>query len=202
MDLPFVTVLRPLGYPSPVIKPSDSLTPNSSSIFALYHNHTNVFVLMRKHAIPNLTVFSAEHAHYGGPQTLRNFKAYLEFPYQVSTMKLYENLAAGVVMLIPTPRFLETLWKNRDHEILYHMWSLRRLPRRRLFRLQRPLHTARLGFPRWSAFMDYYAPEFAPYIYYFDSWEELLALAALPAAELDSQGVSKGGGAFYEAERG
>lgn len=33
-----------------------------------------------------------ERSHYGGPRTLAKYKAVIEFPYQVSTMKIYETL--------------------------------------------------------------------------------------------------------------
>ncbi|KAI9310349.1 hypothetical protein BDR26DRAFT_814530, partial [Obelidium mucronatum] len=49
--------------------------------------------------------FTRVVGHYGGPKTLKKYKAYIEFPYQVSTMKLYENLAEGVLMLIPSHDF-------------------------------------------------------------------------------------------------
>ncbi|KAJ3223399.1 hypothetical protein HDU81_009209 [Chytriomyces hyalinus] len=199
IDMPFVKVLRPLGYTD--IMDKSFHTPNNTSILTLYHNHTNVFKLLATHQIPNLTIFPKEHAHYGGPQGLMGYKAYLEFPYQVSTMKLYENLAGGVVMLIPTPQFLEHIWKSNNHEILYHMWSLRRLPVRQWLHFKPQHHPHVPGFPQWSAYMDYYAPEFAPYLYYFGSWDELRVLASLDAQELDFRRVKEGAGAFYEDVR-
>ncbi|KAI8827710.1 hypothetical protein BJ741DRAFT_629096 [Chytriomyces cf. hyalinus JEL632] len=199
INMPFVKVLRPLGYTDAMDKSLH--TPDNTSILTLFHNHTNVFTLLKSEHIPNLTIFPKEHAHYGGPQGLTGYKAYLEFPYQVSTMKLYENLAGGVVMLIPTPQFLEHIWKSNNHEILYHMWSLRRLPVRQWLHLKPQHHAHVPGFPQWSAYMDYYAPEFAPYLYYFGSWEELRELASLDAWELDSRRVAEGRGMFYEHVR-
>jgi hypothetical protein len=49
--------------------------------------------------------------YYGGPKTLTKYRAFIDVPYQFSTMKLYENLAHGVVMLIPTARLCTELSK-------------------------------------------------------------------------------------------
>ncbi len=59
----------------------------------------------------HMSVKVLEH-DYGGPATLAKYKAYIEFPYQVSTMKFYENIAHGVVILVPTARFQEALMEG------------------------------------------------------------------------------------------
>ncbi|KAJ3346263.1 hypothetical protein HDU83_003261 [Entophlyctis luteolus] len=46
---------------------------------------------------------------YGGPIALLEYKAFVLFPYQVSIMKFYENIAHGVPQVIPTPGFLRLL---------------------------------------------------------------------------------------------
>ncbi|ORY44911.1 hypothetical protein BCR33DRAFT_212100 [Rhizoclosmatium globosum] len=48
---------------------------------------------------------------YKGPAGLSKYKAFLDFPYQVSVMKFYENIAHGIPQVIPTPRFLYELVK-------------------------------------------------------------------------------------------
>ncbi|KAI9333846.1 hypothetical protein BDR26DRAFT_595539 [Obelidium mucronatum] len=58
---------------------------------------------------------------YGGPATLAKYKAFIEFPYQVSTMKMYENLAAGVVQLFPSKSFLQELVEKDIHD--FHPWD-------------------------------------------------------------------------------
>jgi hypothetical protein len=50
--------------------------------------------------------------HYGGPKALAKYRAFIEIPYQTSTMKLYENLAHGVVMLVPTVRLLKEIYNK------------------------------------------------------------------------------------------
>ncbi|KAI9324993.1 hypothetical protein BDR26DRAFT_231140 [Obelidium mucronatum] len=48
---------------------------------------------------------------YGGPAGLLKYKGFIDFPYQVSVMKFYENIAFGVPQVLPTPRFLHALVK-------------------------------------------------------------------------------------------
>ncbi len=49
--------------------------------------------------------------YYGGPTKLAQYKAFITLPYQVSTMKMYENLAAGVVTFVPSPAYLKSIAK-------------------------------------------------------------------------------------------
>jgi hypothetical protein len=60
---------------------------------------------------------------YGGPRTLAKYRAFIDIPYQYSTMKLYENLAHGVVMLIPTIRFCKELSKVYIISVILSTWS-------------------------------------------------------------------------------
>ncbi|KAJ3384282.1 hypothetical protein HDU84_003049 [Entophlyctis sp. JEL0112] len=52
---------------------------------------------------------------YGGPIALLEYKAFVLFPYQVSIMKFYENIAHGVPQVIPTPGFLRLLGTTNNH---------------------------------------------------------------------------------------
>ncbi|KAJ3074505.1 hypothetical protein HDU98_011095 [Podochytrium sp. JEL0797] len=196
IKLPFIRVLRPLGVVGNEQNyeyPPDLPPPSLDTLLALNHSHTKVFHLLDEYTMP-LLVVPNEHARYGGPATLRQFKAFLEFPYQVSTMKLYENLAAGVVMVVPAPQLLEEIWKNGNHKVFYFMQVLHSLP-------PSP-HPHIPGFPAWSAHMDYYSPTFAPYIYYFKSFEELRWLGRMDAARLDWRDVREKRGRWYDDVRG
>ncbi|KAJ3023820.1 UNVERIFIED_CONTAM: hypothetical protein HDU68_008445 [Siphonaria sp. JEL0065] len=97
---------------------------------------------------------------YGGPHTLAKYRAFIEFPYQVSTMKMYENLSAGVVQLFPSKTFLNELIVKKIHD--FHPWD----------KLQRVGYT-------WPRYMDYYHPDVAPRVYYFDSFEHLKELLTM-----------------------
>jgi hypothetical protein len=101
------------------------------------------------HIIPN---------HYGGPITLGKYRAFLEIPYQVSAMKLYENLAYGVVIVLPTPR----LWKQwmKYSQIITRVQG----------------DTKDIPVETLEEVMDYFHPDFAKHMYYYDSIEELASI--------------------------
>ncbi|KAJ3061191.1 hypothetical protein HDU99_005640, partial [Rhizoclosmatium hyalinum] len=85
-------------------------------------------------------------------------------------MKLYENLAEGVVMLFPSSEFFQELIEKRIHA--FGPWEMLR----------------RMG-ADWHQYMDYYVPEISPYVYYFNSWKELHEMLQKPVDKLDSKNV-------------
>ncbi|KAJ3398659.1 hypothetical protein HDU80_008696 [Chytriomyces hyalinus] len=107
---------------------------------------------------------------YGGPRTAAKYLAFLEIPYQVSVMKLYENLAHGVVMLVPSKEFFKELVISRA--IVFMYW-----------------HKLLLAGDDWWKYMDYYSDDISPYIYYFDSWDHLSVLISSFASNPDPKNV-------------
>jgi hypothetical protein len=55
----------------------------------------------------NFEIFS--HGTYGGPAYLSKQKVFIYFPYQPSTMKVFDNAVNNVFTAIPTPYFFEQL---------------------------------------------------------------------------------------------
>jgi hypothetical protein len=100
-----------------------------------------------------------KHIHkYGGPYTLKHYKAHLMLPYQSSVMKMYENLRAGVTTIIPSAR----LYRKIALE-----WGLE--------------HTAPIvPMEEWTEYVEYYCDTFREYFFTYDSWEELRELVASP----------------------
>ncbi|KAJ3113031.1 hypothetical protein HK100_002126 [Physocladia obscura] len=166
-------LLRPLGISSVKAVPINSSLADLAIL--LEPNPSKLVIKMRNLGIP---FYLAPDKHYGGPRTLKKFKAVIEFPYQVSTMKLYENLAAGIVMLIPSPQFFRELVETEMHQ--FGPWN----------RLRRHAD--------WPRYMDYYSKAFKNQIYYFDSWAELNATLAKSAKEIDDKNVREWGPAAYE----
>ncbi|KAJ3071356.1 hypothetical protein HDU98_005452 [Podochytrium sp. JEL0797] len=142
--------------------------PESDKLLALCREeeHSAIFAIMRRMNIP----FKHVNGGYGGPKTLAKYKAFIEFPYQVSTMKLYENLAAGVVMLVPSKDFFRELIEKDLHS--FGPWD----------------KISRAGPDTWHLHMDYYHPDLSPYIYYFTSFDHLHALLT-SSTILDSRNV-------------
>ncbi|KAJ3263635.1 hypothetical protein HDU77_010282 [Chytriomyces hyalinus] len=194
VSMPAVRVLRPLGVAPEYPYPLDLPEPNANMFAARQHYSTVYSVLKRKYDIP-IAVFPFGHK-YGGPKNLLRFKAFIDMPYEYSTMKLYENIAFGIPMIIPTPRFLEELYDTGVHKML-NPYILQNFP---VSSDMLPFkHVPE--FPAWSAYMDYYAPEFAPYLYYVDSYEQLRNMSSMSAAELDSKSVRVEGPLFYAKYR-
>ncbi|KAJ3249823.1 hypothetical protein HDU77_007405 [Chytriomyces hyalinus] len=193
VKMPFIRLIRPMGVATKSQYPWDLPKPSLSNFAAQKHYSEIYSGLSKNYSIP-ITVFPFGHK-YGGPQHLLRFKAFIDVPYQYSTMKFYENIAHGVPMLIPTPRFLDELFNTGIHTML-DTNTLKDLHRQ----LQQPVN-AIPGFPEWSAYMDYYDPLFAPLVYYVDSFKEFQEMADKSWNELDSRNVRQKGPEFYGAYR-
>ncbi|KAJ3025196.1 UNVERIFIED_CONTAM: hypothetical protein HDU68_007377 [Siphonaria sp. JEL0065] len=94
---------------------SDDLTRNSLAIIANAErakvNRPIVGDLLEYYCMPLVKL----PKKYGGPAGLLKYKAFIDFPYQISVMKFYENIAFGVPQVLPSPRFLQTLVKTNNH---------------------------------------------------------------------------------------
>ncbi|KAJ3021093.1 UNVERIFIED_CONTAM: hypothetical protein HDU68_009810, partial [Siphonaria sp. JEL0065] len=135
-------------------------------------------------------------AHYGGPKNLLSFKGFIDFPYQYSVMKFYENIAYGVPQFVPTPRLLEELLWSGDHcsswVSVHLLKTMDRKSPKKFSDSANPL------FPSWAQLMDFYNPIFTPYVYYFDSLQELADLNPKATInDLDTRNIRKEGRLFY-----
>ncbi|KAI9350219.1 hypothetical protein BDR26DRAFT_579796 [Obelidium mucronatum] len=181
-----VTLLRPLGIAPEYEYPSHLPAPSKSKYLAKDHDDTNAYKNLQK-KVPLTLIPYGEG--YGGPKGLLQFKAFIDIPYQYSVMKFYENIAAGVIQIVPTPRFLEELMRTGEHKKWISPTQLKK------FRLGN-LKTIP-GFPVWSSFMDYFDPLFARFVIYFDGWEELQQLDRVVRAS----NISQTGPEFYNLYR-
>ncbi|KAI9350222.1 hypothetical protein BDR26DRAFT_852046 [Obelidium mucronatum] len=189
VSMPMVRVLRPLGVAPEYPYPLDLPEPNANTFAARMHYSSVYSVLKRKYNVP-VAVFPFGHK-YGGPKNLLRFKGFIDIPYEYSTMKLYENIAFGIPMIIPSPSFLQELYDTGVHKSL-NPYILQRFP------LGADLPFEHIPeFPEWSAYMDYYAPEFAPYVYHVNSYQELQNMSTMSAQEVDSKNVRVNGPVFY-----
>ncbi|KAI8617185.1 hypothetical protein BC830DRAFT_1114814 [Chytriomyces sp. MP71] len=221
---PNVTLIRSLGVWNVENKNVEPVKDNTSesSVAVVINpefaktNRATPMTLVDAHKIPVTRL----PKHYGGPPVLLQYKAYLEFPYQVSIMKFYENLAAGVPQVIPTPRLLFSLVKAKSHH-LFATW-LDKLEEVAVYISDPDLHakmkregrfdgrndlwrystvTGATYEARWMELTDFYASEFRPYVYYFDSFEELAEMVQRPWREFDVQNVRVEGPRFYKKLR-
>ncbi|KAJ3401310.1 hypothetical protein HDU80_006130 [Chytriomyces hyalinus] len=163
LALPKWRLLRSTGFSDLEAKP----VAKKDAALALYKPHEtgmDALAAIQKLEIP----FKRVEHDYGGPKTAALHAAFIEIPYQVSVMKLYENLANGVVMLVPSKAFFKELVDKKTINFLY--W-------RKLV----------LGGDDWWKYMDYYSDDIAPYLYYFDSWDHLKKI--LTSSEIDTKNV-------------
>jgi hypothetical protein len=111
---------------------------------------------------------------YGGPTALKKYRALIDVPYQTSTMKMYENLAAGVVTLVPTPAYLEKLVALKGkYGFGFHYIE----------------DAVEKNGGNWSDYFEYYSKDLKEFYYQFDSVDELKLLLKKPV--LDDRGVSE-----------
>ena len=101
-------LIRPLGL-APISK------INKKEVF-----HNNVAVINNRNQgkilepiLKKLNIsFNILDSRYGGPLTLTNYKAIIHIPYQVSVMKMMENIRYGIPMIIPSERLLREILDN------------------------------------------------------------------------------------------
>ncbi|KAK9804824.1 hypothetical protein WJX72_007381 [[Myrmecia] bisecta] len=114
---------------------------------------------LREHLQAHNVSFQAVPHEYGGPAALAAYQAHLVFPYQPSTMSLYELLVAGIVSVLPSPDFYEHLLSTGVLEV--HPFGQMDVVRH---------------IPGWQEYMDWYHSDFEGLFVYFDSWEQLKTL--------------------------
>ncbi|KAJ3137435.1 hypothetical protein HK100_000648 [Physocladia obscura] len=196
------TILRPLGIgPADTTWPQQYGSQNISHFVSRANFCGRVYTsLQEQHEFPLVIIPAAKM--YGGSTNLAQFKAFIDFPYQYSVMKFYENIAFGVVQYIPTPRLWEEVLKTKLHCAWWASPSvLKNLSSQSTKLKTNTTITAIAGFPDWSAYMDYYDPLFEPYVYYFDSIDELLRLKEMTPGQVDWKNVRVNGPRFYEEYR-
>lgn len=96
--------------------------------------------------------------HYGGPRTLSLYQSIVvHLPYQVSIMKMWENLAYGVLMAVPSPEFFNKICAENKCTEVKDAFETKKV----------------VGEEIWYKYLDFYLPEWEKCFIKFDSWEEL-----------------------------
>lgn len=85
---------------------------------------------------------------YNGPHDLQGFKGVIYFPYAWSNLAVFENFHQGIIHFVPSEKFIV-------QNVLFN-----RLPIRYC------------TFYLFN-FVEWYSPEYHPYMVYFDSWDDL-----------------------------
>ncbi|KAJ3217136.1 hypothetical protein HK099_005592 [Clydaea vesicula] len=151
--VPKPLLVRPFGFSS--LQVTNSLPYNAASSACMYsHPFIEKFHEKAAKAGVNLVKLGWQ---YGGPTVLSKFKVFVDLPYQTSTMKMYENMAHGVVTMVPTPRFIrENLIPDTATVNFVNLYD-----------------TLKVG-DDWFKYIEYFNDDFKEYFpYQFDSLEDL-----------------------------
>ncbi|ORY50939.1 hypothetical protein BCR33DRAFT_762505 [Rhizoclosmatium globosum] len=167
-DIGQFTLIRSVGYSTlPVVKPFPKEVTELPAVYNHYDESRFIAWLMRNDI--NVSVFSR---NYGGPTSLSQFRCFIDFPYQASTMKMYENLLFGVVTLVPSKR----LFLSRElggYIIEGHRVS------------------------NWQDYVEYWYEDMHDYVYVFDSITELKEILARPV--IDVRNIRERGEGVWKA---
>ena len=100
-------------------------------------------------------IYGENYERYKDPQHISQYLAYLHLPYQVNIQSLYENLASGVIYIIPSKQFITNLINTCQ----WYYWEERyRSP---------DLLSKSIELAEW------YQDELKDLFIYFDSWPDL-----------------------------
>lgn len=118
-------------------------------------------ILLGNLSMQGIQFQTLHHGKYGGAAGLAQYKCVIQFPYQVSVMAMYENLANGVALLVPSLQFYRSIARALlENGVTLHLVDLDVLE-------QRPLG--------WTA-IEWWAPYFSDVLVHFDSWDHLKQL--------------------------
>ncbi|KAJ3010726.1 UNVERIFIED_CONTAM: hypothetical protein HDU68_002007 [Siphonaria sp. JEL0065] len=154
-------LIRSFGYSTlPAIKPYPKEVTELPAVYNHYDESRFIGWLKR-----NDIEVSVLKRNYGGPTSLSQFRAFIDFPYQASTMKMYENLLFGVVTLVPSKRLFV---KELEGYII---------------------EGGRV--PNWQNYVEYWYEDMRDFVYTFDSVEELQNMLERPI--LDTRNIREHG---------
>ena len=118
--------------------------------------------------LPELTQILASPYSY---ETLYDYKGIIHFPYQISTMSIFEQYSANIPLFFPSKTFLMQLQIEYPEAILSEVSYVGNKPT-----IPGDLNNTndRNVIKAWIDFADFYDEENMPYIQYFDSFTDLI----------------------------
>ena len=175
---------RPCHYIPSLCDYTNSKWKKSNDKFLIYNKITNISLNHDKiDTLPNI--------RYSW-QDIFSYRGIIHFPYNASTMSIFEQYTANVPLLFPSPDFLIKLYSQYPTQILSQIsWH-------QILNLEKqscinnsypdPNNTNDIESVRhWISFADYYNEEWMPYITYFDSISNLFDLINI----IDSEDINK-----------
>ena len=142
-------LIRPIGNPPNSIVMKEH--KQYHDIVAIIDKYQTSKLLMQKLNEVKLPYKILPFKH-GGPLVLSTYKAIIMLPYQVSVMKIMENLRYGVPMIIPSEKLLRELIKGKYY-----------FPAKQLFKITNGIRD----------YIEFYNDLYRDYFIYFDSFNDL-----------------------------
>jgi hypothetical protein len=166
--------------------------PSLCRYTGMRYNPTDPRILVQEHvhmAELDRNMFVNKHvALKAGYQwsEMAKFRAVAHFPYQISTMSIFEQYTAQIPLLFPTKDLMMRLWKEKrvlEHMTHYPLWRTAPGSQRAYAAGWEPPHDPNAydneeSVSYWLDKADYYDSELMPDIMYFDSMQELHEIAA------------------------
>ncbi len=157
----FITAqtIRPTGHwPDDVQLAFEAGDPDANAVVLQNYEPYLNEILLSNITNMNIPVDLLHHGRYGGAHGLAQYRCVIQFPYQVSVMAMYENLAAGVVLIVPSLSFYRSIAQALvNHGVGLYLNDLD------------TLETDPAG---WAA-TEWWGPYFADVLVHFESWEHL-----------------------------
>ena len=124
-------------------------------------NTTDKFLLSSGHLPDNKNIISRSQLGRYKWDTLMKFKGIIHFPYEASTMSIFEQISSEIPLFFPSKPFLKYLWENKIIHNQMNYWSNCIIP---------PYLESTKNIEFWIERADYY--ELEGY-YYFNSIDHL-----------------------------
>jgi hypothetical protein len=151
-------LIRPIGHS---IKRDELIKVESPKV--MIFNKYFYFIENELKNLTNSTMYEFINGRsYGGARRMAKHKFFVYFPYEFSTMKVFENAYADVLTAIPTPRFLSEIINKAYRN--YH------------FRVHGEIIRMINTFSNWTEYIDVYNKRYNKMYMQFDSLSELAKL--------------------------
>lgn len=142
-------------------------------VHSLPTSHRLTKAAMKRFKCPNLIQNHQLPKRYAW-ETLYDFQGVIHFPYNISTMSLFEQYSANVPIFFPSKKFLLLLKKKYRKQILSQLsfFPIRKFPIPSTLGVPNNIYDKKVV-DRWIDSADFYDLENMPYIQYFDSFGHL-----------------------------
>lgn len=148
-------VIRPFGYTTIEEKPEPIDAEKCIIINRVEQDTVLLNLLMKEKMGVECKIIDWK---YGGPRTLSKYESIVvHLPYQVSIMKMWENLAYGILTAIPTPRFFTEICTQGECREARDVFETKKV----------------VGEEKWTNYVEYYDKEWEQCFIQFDNWDQL-----------------------------